>query len=140
MKTKTDNELAHEMAKEIIAAMQLDGTGYEEDLSDETVVQDIVDNYMDTETAPTKSNYDDNFCTPGVWSFWTPGCRYNIDYPSFDEALLQKTGIDSASEDEEEFYTLKNCKKIFEALNPLYKMAKELVKKMILEDPTILED
>lgn len=140
MKTKTDNELARGMAEDIVAAMRLDGICYGEDLSDENVVQGIVNDYMDTETAPTRSNYNDNGCTPGVWIFWTPGCRYNIDYPAFDEALLQKTGIDSANEDEEDFYTLKNCKKIFDALNPLYKMAKELVVEMILEDPTVLDD
>ena len=52
----------------------------------------------------------------------------------------QEKKKEQPSEDEEEFYTLKNCKKIFDALNPLYKMAKELVVEMILEDPTILDD
>ena len=140
MKTKTDSELARGMAEDIVAAMLLDGIGYGKDLSDENVVRGIVNNYIDTETAPTKENYDDNFRTSGVWTFWTPGFRYNTDCPAFDEALLQKTGIDSSNEDEKDFYTLKNCKKIFEALNPLYKMAKEFVVEMILEDPTILDD
>lgn len=135
---KEDRLLAHDMANDIIDCMRLDGAGDGEDLSDRSVIREIVDRYMNAETAPTKKNYNDNFQTPGVWVHWTPGCRYDIDYPAFDKALLEKTGIDASGlldEEEEKFYTLKNCKMIFNALNPLYKKAKEYVIDMITENP-----
>ena len=139
---KNDIDLAHEMADDIIGSMNLDGAGYEEDLSNEDIVNDIVDRYMDTETEPNRSNYNDNGCTPGVWTYWTPGCRYNTDYPAFDEALKLKTGIDTRGlldQGEIDFYTLKNCKMIFKALNPLFKRAREIVFDRIMDDPDCIK-
>ena len=139
---KTDLDLAHEMAEDILDCMKCDGAGYQENLTDKRVVQDIVDRYMDTETEPTKDNFNDNMVMPGVWIHWVPGCRYNVDFPAFDEALKLKTGIDTRKlddEGEEKFYNLKNCKKIFKALNPLYKQVKEIVFDAIMDDPSRID-
>ena len=126
---KTDLDLAHEMAEDILDCMKCDGAGYQEDLTDESIVQRIVNTYMDAETEPTKD--------------WAPACRYNVDYPAFDEALKLKTGMNGPkwgnNEDEEKFYNLKNCKKIFKALNPLYKQAKEIVFDAIMDDPSRID-
>ena len=140
---KTDLDLAHEMAEDILDCMKCDGAGYQEDLTDESIVQRIVNTYTDAETEPTKDNFNDNFVTPGVWVHWAPACRYNVDYPAFDEALKLKTGMNGPkwgnNEDEEKFYNLKNCKKIFKALNPLYKQAKEIVFDAIMDDPSRID-
>ena len=140
----SDEELAQGMAKDLIDAAKI-FDHYDYDLSDKDDLQDFADDFIDTDTIPTRTNINlSNGNTGAIWEIWEPGCRYNVSYPAFDEALKAKTGIDYQAylndHDEEDFYTFENCNLIYKVLNPLYKRAKEIFINKIIEDPELLND
>lgn len=136
---ESDEDLARGMAVDIIEAFGFCGC-FDPQNTDEDDVHEYFGYCVNTNAKPTENNIE-----PGdeeeweIWRYFEPGCRYNIDYPYFDKALKAKTGIDYRKHDEEDFYTLDNCKMIYDALNPIYKRALRIAAGVIIDDPSVLD-
>ena len=135
---KTDSELARGMAEDIANAINFfgDGSGF--------CTPELLHIYLDTSVAaageyPCECNYNDN-CTLGVWTWFDPAERYNIDYPAFDEALEAKLpGFEftdpEESENSDASVTLADCIKLFDALDGIYAEAIKIVHEWIDNEP-----
>lgn len=138
---KTDHELAELIANDIIHAMNFESEG--EGL-DKDGLLNLLEIYMKPGECPCAANYNDNYCTPGVWIYFDEGCRYYTDYPGFDEALKEKLPefkfkdpAESENEDDDPDapYTVGDCILIYEALDDIFTEAKEIIKKKIYKNP-----
>ena len=131
---ESDEELALGMAKDIINNIVSNDDGDFTDSIEDDLILEYFDDNIDVETKPTRHNIDPSGANYGeIWTYWWPGSRYN-NFEFFDKALKAKTGIDYQTQDEDEFYTLENCKMIYDALNPLYKRAKDIAIKVVVDN------
>ena len=142
MKTKTDREFAEGMAKDIVKGINFYGAGRGFRTSE------LLHRYLDSIAVageyPCRCNYDDNGRTPGVWTWFDPAGRYDIDYPAFNEVLEAKlpgfefTDPEESKDPEEEPdapVTLDDCIELFDALNDIYAEAIKIVYEWIDNEP-----
>lgn len=136
---KTDSELAYEMANDIAHSIDFFGAGAGNDTPEE--LHEYLDQIAVAGDFPCECNYNDNGCTPGIWIWFDPACRYNIDYPAFDEALEAKLPGFKLSDPEESDenpnvpVTLDDCIELFDALDDIYAEAIKIVREWIDNEP-----
>ena len=139
---KTDSELAEGMAKDIVRGINFYGAGRG------FCTPELLHRYLDSLAVageyPCRCNYNDNGHTPGIWTWFDPAGRYNIDYPAFNEALEAKlpgfefTDPEESEDPEEEpdaRVALDDCIKLFDTLDNIYAEAIKIVHDWIDSEP-----